>query len=172
MPRPPKSQIRNNIAAILQILGSSYGYEIYKIYKTIFGNVKIRTLYYNLKQGVLTNEFIISDIKREQGQYTWGSETERVYYSNGPYATPTFLTTNQKQIIENYKTQENIIPISYLEQTEKAIQDLKKEIKLFELKFKKLTVNQRKTKYKILNDKITKLTNGIKNTKTYPKKME
>ena len=57
--RPVKTIIRERIATILGQVGSSYGYEIFKTYRKIFGKVSLRNLYYNLKKGLKTGEFII-----------------------------------------------------------------------------------------------------------------
>jgi hypothetical protein len=97
--RPKGTEIRKNISWIIKKMGYSYGYEIYKNYIQIFGNVKMRTVYYNLKSGVNSGEFVIMDIRREVGDYTWGSETERIYYAIGPYARFNKLRNSEKQAI-------------------------------------------------------------------------
>jgi DNA-binding PadR family transcriptional regulator len=84
--RRGSSKIRKNIASLLLHMGKSYGYEIYKKYVEVFGKVHIRSIYYNLKKGVIEKEFAMEGIRKHKGEYTWGSESERVYYSLGPNA--------------------------------------------------------------------------------------
>lgn len=86
--RPVGTILRERIAAILSQLGTSYAYELYKIYKVLFGAVKLRNFYYNLKKGVERGEVVVVDTRQESGSFTWGDETKRVYYANGPFAKP------------------------------------------------------------------------------------
>jgi hypothetical protein len=86
--RPVKSVIRQNIVEILYFLGQGYAYEIYKIYSQIFPEVCMRSIYYHLKKGLATQEFIVKDIKKEKGEYSWGPEAEKIYYALGPSAGP------------------------------------------------------------------------------------
>jgi len=74
--RPVKTDIRERIAVILQHLNISYGYQIYKIYRNVFGYISLRNLYYNLKKGVELGEYIVVDVKREKGMFTWGEEAD------------------------------------------------------------------------------------------------
>ncbi|MBW2998313.1 hypothetical protein KY321_02130, partial [Candidatus Woesearchaeota archaeon] len=60
-----------------------HGYEIYVHYLNIFGKAHIRSIYYNLKKGVDLKEITLVDVKKEKGDYSWGSEAEKVYYSVG-----------------------------------------------------------------------------------------
>jgi len=91
--RKNSSEIRENIASLLLHLKKSYGYEVYKNYIEVFGKVHIRSIYYNLKKGVATKEFEIDGVRRERGDYTWGPESERMYYTLGPAG-------NAKQLAE------------------------------------------------------------------------
>jgi len=86
--RPVKSEIRQNIVEILYFMKEGYGYEIYKAYITIFPKVTMRSIYYHLKKGVDLNEFKVSKIEREKGEYSWGGEAEKIYYSLGNNAKP------------------------------------------------------------------------------------
>jgi len=86
--RPVNSAVRQNIVEILYFLGKGYGYEIYKIYSEIFPRVSMRVVYYHLKKGQLLGEFKVDKIKTEQGDYSWGSVAEKVYYALGPKAKP------------------------------------------------------------------------------------
>jgi len=84
--RPKGSVIRNRICQILKKRGFSYGYEIFNLYKKFFGQVSMKSIYYNLKQGVKTGEVHLAKVKKEIGNYTWGDQTERVYYTLGPFS--------------------------------------------------------------------------------------
>lgn len=101
--RKAGSLIRKRIAAILGILGKSYGYEIYKNYVSIFGKVDMRLIYYHLKSGVNRKEFVISEIKKEKGGYTWGDTAERIYYGIGPKAEPVSFKDKELEIINKIK---------------------------------------------------------------------
>lgn len=86
--RPVKSAIRQNIIDILFHMKKGYGYEIHKIYLDLFSGVSQRVIYYHLKKGLDTQEFIIENIKREKGNYSWGESAEKIYYALGPQASP------------------------------------------------------------------------------------
>ena len=86
--RPVKSEIRQNIVEILYFMKEGYGYEVYKAYIAIFPKVTMRSIYYHLKKGVDLNEFKVSKIEREKGDYSWGGEAEKIYYSLGEAAKP------------------------------------------------------------------------------------
>ncbi|MBD3310858.1 hypothetical protein GF351_06590 [Candidatus Woesearchaeota archaeon] len=86
--RPVRSQIRQNIIEILHFLGKGYGYDIYKIYVQVFPKVTMRSIYYHLRKGTSLKEFEVEQIKRERGDYSWGTEAEKIYYKLGPAAKP------------------------------------------------------------------------------------
>jgi hypothetical protein len=86
--RPIKSQIRQNIIEILFYLGKGYGYEISKIYNEIFPQVTQRSIYYHLRKGTQTKEININKIKKESGDFSWGSSVEKIYYELGDNAKP------------------------------------------------------------------------------------
>jgi hypothetical protein len=86
--RPIKSEIRDNIIEILHYLGSSYGYRIAKIYLQLFPSCTREVIYYHLKKGVSLGEIELKEVKLEKGEYSWGSEVEKVYYTVGPKASP------------------------------------------------------------------------------------
>jgi hypothetical protein len=48
----------------------------------------MRSIYYHLKKGLELKEFRISKIKSEKGDYSWGPEAEKIYYSLGENANP------------------------------------------------------------------------------------
>ncbi len=97
--RPVGNKMRKQIGVLLDKINYSYGYEIYKLYKELFGDTKIRNIYYNLKKGVLEGEYVLIEVKKELGNYTWGGETERVYYTTGPYVQFIELTKEQKDLL-------------------------------------------------------------------------
>ena len=86
--RPTKSMIRQNIVELLYFLETGYAYDIYKHYVSVFPQVTMRSIYYHLKKGLDTQEFVIKEIKKERGEYSWGAEAEKIYYSLGPSAAP------------------------------------------------------------------------------------
>ncbi|HIJ98017.1 TPA: hypothetical protein H1012_04235 [archaeon] len=79
--RPVKSLIRDRMKEILAVLGSSYGYEIYKVYTAAFSKITLRSMYYHLNKGVEIGEFNLVGVREEKGSYTWGDKTTRRYYS-------------------------------------------------------------------------------------------
>ena len=87
--RPAKSQVRQNIIEILFHLGKGYGYDIYKIHAALFPKVTMRLIYYHLQKGMKLGEIKTSTIVKEQGNFSWGSEVEKIYYALGPSAKPT-----------------------------------------------------------------------------------
>jgi hypothetical protein len=87
--RPVRSEIRQNMVDLLEHMKSGYGYDIYKAYVAVFPKVTLRSIYYHLKKGVSLTEFSISKIEKEKGDFSWGSEVEKIYYSLGPSAKPT-----------------------------------------------------------------------------------
>lgn len=80
--------IRQNIVEILYFLGEGYAYDIYKHYVSVFPQVTMRSVYYHLKKGLDTQEFVVKDVKKERGEYSWGAEAEKIYYGLGPSAAP------------------------------------------------------------------------------------
>jgi len=87
--RPTKSGIRQNIVEILFYMKKGYGYDIYKAYSEIFPKPTLRVIYYHLKKGAALGEFQVKEIKQEKGDYSWGANAEKIYYSLGPNAKPT-----------------------------------------------------------------------------------
>jgi hypothetical protein len=94
--RPIYSQVRANMVEILYAKGKGYGYEIAKIYLDIFPRVTKRLFYYHLKKGVELGEFKIESIEKEEGDFSWGSTVEKIYYVLGENAMP----KGNKEIIE------------------------------------------------------------------------
>ena len=100
--RPVKSEIRQNIVEILYFMKQGYGYGIYKAYVAIFPKVTMRSIYYHLRKGVDLNEFKISKIEKEKGDYSWGGEAEKIYYSLGDNAKP-LVNEKVKEYFESKK---------------------------------------------------------------------
>jgi len=48
----------------------------------------MRSIYYHLNKGVKLEEFKVEKIKTEQGDYSWGGQAEKIYYTLGPNAKP------------------------------------------------------------------------------------
>ena len=100
--RPTRSAIRQNMIEILYHLGQAYGYEIYKVYKECFDPVTLRVMYYHLKKGVVLGEFKKEQVKIEEGNYSWGTTVEKIYYSLGPSAK-TQGNEKVREFVEKYK---------------------------------------------------------------------
>jgi len=86
--RPVQSEIRQNIIDILFFMKKGYGYDIYKSYCAVFPKPTLRVIYYHLKKGLSLEEFKIKEIRQEKGEYSWGANAEKIYYSLGPNAKP------------------------------------------------------------------------------------
>ena len=86
--RPTFSRIRQNIVEILNVMRKGYGYEIYKVYKEVFPEATMRSIYTQLKKGVALGEFEVETIVNEKGDYSWGVLAEKVYYRLGKKASP------------------------------------------------------------------------------------
>lgn len=84
--RPVGSIVRQNITTLLHFMGKAYGYEIHKIYLDLFPSVSQRLIYYHLKKGVDTGEFVVEKTGMEKGSYSWGEMAEKTYYRLGPNA--------------------------------------------------------------------------------------
>lgn len=86
--RPVKSDVRQNIVEMLAVMGKAYGYEIHRFYNELFPSCTRENVYYNLRKGVQLGEFELLEIKREEGNYSWGTVVEKKYYALGPKAEP------------------------------------------------------------------------------------
>ncbi|RME53412.1 hypothetical protein D6783_02025 [Candidatus Woesearchaeota archaeon] len=86
--RPTYSIVRQRIVDILHHEGRAYGYQIHKIYKKIFPPVTLRVIYYHLRKGVELGEFKVETVETAKGEYSWGSETQKTFYTLGPEAKP------------------------------------------------------------------------------------
>ena len=86
--RPVKSEIRQNVIEILNVIGTAYGYKIHKYYNELFPACTREVIYYNLRKGVTLGEFELAEVKQEKGEYSWGTVVEKKYYKLGPKAVP------------------------------------------------------------------------------------
>lgn len=86
--RPVFSKIRQNIVELLHYMGKGYGYEVYQAYVDLFPKVTMRSVYYQLRKGVILGELEIESVRVEQGDYSWGADAEKTYYKLGKNAKP------------------------------------------------------------------------------------
>lgn len=86
--RPLGSTVRQNMIEILYFMKQGTGYEIYKHYIEIFPKVTLRLMYYHLKKGLDIGIFKIDKMGSERGDYSWGSEAEKIYYKLTEQARP------------------------------------------------------------------------------------
>lgn len=155
--RPVGSIIRNRIAAILDRIKIGYGYEIYKIYKEIFGQVHIRTIYYNLKKGIEKEEILLFRVEKELGDYSWGNEVEKIYYTLGPYANIK-LPTKDLEIIKKVPSgNSKAVDINWENELKNMSQSLQKEIKDYNERYNILSLQGKKLIKEKLNQKLEKL---------------
>jgi len=137
--RPLKSEIREKITTILDQLVFSYGYEIYKYYKKLFSNVTSRVIYYHLRKGVENGEFVSVNIKRVLGNFSWGDESERVYYALGPFAS-TKRKWHDKTVNANIKPHN--VEYDWIDHINKKITELKAIAKIVKEKDKEKVINK------------------------------
>ena len=86
--RPIKSPIRQALVEILFFVKKAYGYELYKVDDALFPKATLRAVYYNLRKGVQLGEFKVNTVQSEKGDYSWGTEAEKIYYELGENAKP------------------------------------------------------------------------------------
>ncbi len=87
---------------ILYFMKKGYGYDIYKAYRDLFPAVTMRSIYYHLSKGIETEEFKIDEVKKEQGEYSWGNTVTKTYYALGPKAKPS-MKKEVKEYFDNKK---------------------------------------------------------------------
>ena len=153
--RPIKTDVREKIASLLAQAGCAYGYELYKIYKDIFEPTSLRNIYYNLKKGVSIGEFIIIDVKREPGEFTWGGESEHIYYGLGPYASVFNITDKQKDKI-NHLTRKSV-EIDWLKEISNKITILNHDVSDFLVKNERMRYEDRRKTNELLKIRGSKL---------------
>lgn len=86
--RPTYSLVRSNLIELLYYKKKATGYDLAKLYNELFSQVTMRVIYYNLKKGLLLQEFVVLAVVDEQGEYSWGSHAQKIYYGLGPAAKP------------------------------------------------------------------------------------
>ncbi len=151
--RPVGSIIRNRIAAILERAGTGYGYEIFKLYKDLFGKIHIRTIYYNLKKGIEKEEIILIKVENEVGKYSWGNEVQKIYYSLGPYANINIPEKDLEMIRKMPLTpNKREIEINWENELKNLADSLKKEINDYNERFNVLSAQGKK----LIKEKIIK----------------
>lgn len=102
--RPLKSEVRERLVTILNYLDTAYGYQIAKIYNEVYPQVTQRLVYYHLRTGIKTGDFILQEVKQEKGEYSWGTTVEKTYYILGPNAKPKDEPRVEK-LIQTWKKQ-------------------------------------------------------------------
>lgn len=85
--RPVGSVVRQNIVELLSVIGKAYGYQLHKFYCEVFAPCTREVVYYHLKKGTLLGEFEVHEVKRVEGDFSWGSHAEKTYYKLGPNAS-------------------------------------------------------------------------------------
>ncbi len=86
--RPLRSPIRQRVVEILHHMKKGYGYQIYQVYEKIYPRATLRSIYYHLNKGLQTGEFEVEKVQQEKGEYSWGTEAEKIYYMLGSNAAP------------------------------------------------------------------------------------
>ncbi|MBI4141370.1 hypothetical protein HY484_00425 [Candidatus Woesearchaeota archaeon] len=84
--RPVGSIVRQNIVELLSAVGTTYGYKLHKLYCEIFAPCTREVIYYHLRTGSKLGEFVVHEIKRVEGDFSWGSHAEKIFYKLGPNA--------------------------------------------------------------------------------------
>ena len=97
--RPQVSLIRDRLREVLSVVDRATGYDLHKIYVNVYGKVTIRSIYYNLHTGVLIGYFIVDSIKQERGEFSWGTEVEKKYYSVSAKGKRTVSDDLKKRIV-------------------------------------------------------------------------
>ncbi len=96
--RKPNSRIRQNLVEMLYFLESINGYEAYKMYMSIFDSCSQRSIYYHLSRGIETNEFCIDSVQTQTGDFSWGKNSQHVYYRLGKSAKPQIKKSVQEAV--------------------------------------------------------------------------
>ncbi len=156
--RPVGSIIRNRIIGILNKLNTSYGYEIYTIYKRLFGPIHIRSIYYNLKKGIEKEEIVVVDVTKEIGDYSWGNEVEKVYYAVGPYGSAKLSKDDEKKL---EKLSPKGIKIDWYKKIVEIIDEFNKDLKEFKEKKDKMYSQSRKVQKSKLEERYKKIVDFI-----------
>lgn len=81
--RPSVSIVRERLKEILAVKGKLSAYDAHKLYCSLFAKTSQRNVYYQLSKGVDTQEFTKEEVF-EEGSFSWGSTSRKVYYSLAP----------------------------------------------------------------------------------------
>ena len=81
--RPKGSRTRDHVGEILSVIERGTGYDVYRIFRDVYGPITSRAIYYNLHQGVLLDQFEYDGVTVESGEYSWGGKAEKKYYKPG-----------------------------------------------------------------------------------------
>ena len=154
--RPEGSIVRNRLINILKVVGTSYGYELYTIYKQLFEPLHMRTIYYNLKKGLEKEEIILVNVAREIGNYSWGDEVEKVYYTIGPFAKTTMSKKDESKI-KSIKLKRPQTKIDWTKEISNIVNELKKEIINYEERKSKLSNQNKKIIQQRIEEKLKKI---------------
>ena len=85
--RPLGSQVRQNIISLLTVVGKPmYGYMIHKLYIKVFPPCTREVVYYHLDKGLHLGHFVLTAVKQEKGNFSWGGIVEKRYYAVGSKA--------------------------------------------------------------------------------------
>ncbi len=156
--RPVGSLIRDRIVGILNKLNTSYGYEIYSIYKKLFGPIHIRSIYYNLKKGIEKEEIVVVDVTKEVGDYSWGNEVEKVYYAVGPYSSAK-LSKEDLSKIETLSPKG--IKVDWYKKIREIIDDYNRDVANFNENKEKMYSQSRKVQKGKLKERYKKIVEFI-----------
>jgi len=154
--RPEGSIVRNRLVQMLQVLGTSYGYELYNHYREVFGNVHIRTIYYNLKKGIEKEEIIVVDVAREIGDYSWGDEVQKVYYTAGPFAK-TAAPAKDLEKLKILKKKARKVEVDWAKEIKILADKLRKDIIDYKERFNVLSSQGRKILKQRIAEKLRKI---------------
>lgn len=78
--RPRYSLVRERLKQLLYILGPLTAYDAHRHYAALFASTSRRNIYYQLRNGVDMGVFAVYDVVEEEGDYSWGSTSRKVYY--------------------------------------------------------------------------------------------
>lgn len=78
-PKDVRNSVRSRIVEILKE-SPAYGYSVYKKYRSRFGSVSLRLIYYHLRKGEEDGLFEVVDVEKASGEFSWGESSKRKYY--------------------------------------------------------------------------------------------
>ncbi len=78
--RPSYSLVRERLKQLLYFLGPLTAYDAHKHFVELFAKTSRRNVYYQLSKGEELGFFKVNKVEEEQGDYSWGSTSRKVYY--------------------------------------------------------------------------------------------